>query len=157
MTRILTGEYRQTLPDQLPAPFLRGRVMYGVSALELDFLIDTGAEVTVLSPADASNLFGNQAHRLLPRLYPSIHISGVGQGKAVEVPLTLVFRDQDEDPLYLRLPVLVMPSPQGPSQSSALGPLPSLLGRDILNRFVLILNPATETVELTELDVAEAG
>jgi len=149
VTRILTGEYRQSLPEQPPAPFLRGRVVHGASAVELDFLIDTGAEVTVLSPVDAANLFGDQAHRLLSRLYPTAQIAGIGHGEAVEVPLTLVFRDPDEGPLYIRQPTLVMQP-----QTAAIGPLPSLLGRDVINRFALLLNPATETVEFTELDAA---
>ena len=155
MTRVLNGFYRQTLPGQPPAPFLTGDAIYGDNHQEVHFMIDTGADITVLSPEDAEDLFGETAHSRLGDLFPDnrVFLAGVGQGEAVEVPMTLAFRVPNEPPIVFRHFVLVM----APPQSATMSPLPSLLGRDILNRFVLLLNPAIESVELTELDATPSG
>lgn len=156
MTRVLHGEYQQQFRGQPPGPYLSGFVVFDDRQLEVRFLIDTGADTTVLSPEDAADLLGGEVYRRLGVLFPDnrVSVTGVGVGDAVELPLTLVFRVPDERPLVFREPVLVAAAPGEPR---ATVPLPSLLGRDILNRFILLLNPATETVELTELDAASAG
>lgn len=155
MSRVITGSYRQAFPDQPPAPRVTGELVYGNLQLTTEFLLDTGADWTVLSAGDARRLFGREGHRRLRQLFPDnrVSITGVGTSEAVEVPLTLAFRIPGERPVIFRRLVLVLTQ----LQYGASVRLPSLLGRDILNRFTLFLNPATETVELTELDLTPAG
>lgn len=149
----------QPFPGRPPAPFLNANVTFDDNEVPVDLLIDTGAEVTVLFPSDASRLFGNERYARLPVEYPEdlVPISGVGASAAVELELTVAFPALQGNAVVVRFPVLIMPAPSQQQTLRQPVALPSLLGRDILNRFVLLLNPATDTVELTELSAAPAG
>lgn len=155
MTRILHGEYQQRFPGQPPGAYLGGHVVLDDEQIEVEFLIDTGADITVLSAEDATKVFGSEAYRRLGDLFPDnrISVTGIGVGDAVELPLTLVFRAPDDRPFVFRERILVTATPP---ELLATVSIPSLLGRDILNRFILLLNPEAGLVELTELDPAPA-
>lgn len=107
---------------------------------QVAFLIDTGADATVLSPRDTRKLRINTA--ALPAGPPS---TGVGGRMAtVYAPATITLEHFTHD---LRLRILV---PTSPAQERALARIPSLLGRDILEHFGFFLELRTGRVVLLE-------
>ena len=158
MTATIRGHYRQTFPGRSPAPFLTATVTFDDNDQEADFLIDTGAEITVLFPHDAARLFGSETYARLGRLFSGnvVPISGVGANAAVELEMAIALPVSDGQPVVFRQPIVVMPAPTEPQTLRQADGLASLLGRDILNHFILMLNPSTAAVELTELDAAPA-
>ncbi len=157
MTRVFRGRYQSSFPGQPPGAWLKVYAIFEGRQRELDFLIDTGSDVTMLSAKDSVNLLGHEAYQRLDDAFPDsrVSVTSVGMGDAVAVNLMLVFRVLGDLPIVFRLPVLITPPPvMQPAGSPTL--LPSLLGRDILNHFSILLNPAADTVELTELEMAPA-
>jgi len=127
-----------------PAPYVGGSVYLprlGVGN-RVEFLLDTGADATTLHPVDAHKL-GIDGSALGPA---SFQTSGVG-GQARYTPEYAIvsFYDKDaEDWRSFRIQVYI-PSPE--NEHSA-GSLPSLLGRDILNRCHCTLDAAENHVVL---------
>ena len=105
----------------------------------------TGADRTILTPLDALRLaeelgidIGN-----LPIGVPSTGVGGQTDTRLVEAVVTLA---SFSTPLSL-----AMLEPRVP-----LLPIPSLLGRDILSRFALIVEQRADRVLLLEQEEAEA-
>lgn len=100
------------------------------------FLIDTGADCTVLMPADAKRL--NVDYSKIGQTAISLGSSGPGKGHVC--PATTTFGEAGVGTytydVSLRLPE---PKPE-------LLVLPSLLGRDVLNRWRLSMQPDTRTI-----------
>lgn len=99
---------------------------------QVQFEIDTGAAVTVLSDGDASRLLGVE-HRLLDFHADAQRIglqglAGLTAGNMLEARLTL---STDEGQLRLVQPIVIPP----PTDRIAPRSLPSLLGRDVLRHF----------------------
>ncbi len=107
--------------------------------LEVAFLIDTGADYSVLAPYDAI-LLGLDWSRL-GHGAPSLGVGGTAETSAI--PATLTFGDLSID---LQLSILSTPDGTRPL------PLPSLLGRDVLSRFCLIVDQATNRMLLLSAD-----
>jgi len=113
---------------------------------DVAFLIDTGADATLLGPRDAANLHINTA--LLP-VGPLI--TGVaGRARTVYAEATVTFGHLTYD-----LPLRIL-APRGKDQERALRRIPSLLGRDIIFRFALLLEERTNRVLLLEPNEADA-
>jgi hypothetical protein len=115
-------------------PYLDGRLVIPRSNLKADisFLIDTGADTSALMPADARRLGIDYATLTGERV--SVGIGGVS--RSYTEPVLVAFSDPGKS-LYVYQIDIVIPAP-----SPALFRLPSLLGRDILNRWSMSYNPS---------------
>ena len=128
-------------------PFVTGTVTVHATgvAWEVDFFLDTGADVSVLMSDDARELGLDVP--ALPR--SAVVASGVGGEVGLRtVAATLTFSDAERSYLYrMDLPVIE----PGPYTEG----VPSLLGRDILNRWLLRYEAPRDILE-AEVDTADA-
>ena len=128
--------------------------MIGGRLVGVDFVIDSGADYSVLGPEDALDLFG-PAYLSLDFADPdtSLEMSGVGGGVTRlllrEFPLAFFADDGSRVAVTLIL-AIAEPSPAAPSDHGS-WLLPSLLGRDILHYFDLLLSYHPPGVTLLEL------
>ncbi|HLH23534.1 MAG TPA: hypothetical protein VK066_13515 [Chloroflexota bacterium] len=113
---------------------------------EVEFLIDTGAESTILGPVDA--LWLRIDTRLLPTGPRTVGIGGRIATTRLEARLRLGDR-----PISTVLRLL---APRSRRQQQALLSLPSLLGRDVLRHFALVVEERTDRVLLLDPDEADA-
>lgn len=98
--------------------------------LDTEFLVDTGADVSVLNPADAIAL-GIAS----PRSAQTVQVGGVtGRAEYHREWANLTFQVGQQVFIY-RLRLLVAP------MATDLLELPSLLGRDVLNRWDMSYRP----------------
>ncbi|MFH1352924.1 MAG: retropepsin-like aspartic protease [bacterium] len=130
--------------------FIRAHLV--LSELPLDavvnFLVDTGASKTVISDKDAIFLKVDYE-----KLKPSSQkLSGVGGSVDTYIfeDTTLVFKTE-ADKLEFKFPILFLKhdlTSMNEEDRIKILRIPSLLGRDILNRFKLIYNPSENKLEL---------
>jgi len=116
----------------LPALGIRGFVL---------FLIDTGADCTVLMPRDAAQLkvdYSKLTHQDYVLSAGGLTLQYMSQAK---VSFAIIAQTEYEYDVQIRLP----------KHQSELMIAPSILGRDILNRWQLSLNPKTSTIFATPL------
>ena len=158
--RRIRGTYPHlTLPPHpslplTPAAAVSAQVMQGGRLIGVDFLIDTGADYTTLGPRSALQVLG-PAYLSLDFADPdtSLEMSGVGGGVTRlllrELPLAFFADDGSRVAVTLNL-AIAEPSPPAPSDRGS-WLLPSLLGRDILHHFDLLLSYHPPTVALIEL------
>jgi predicted aspartyl protease len=107
---------------------------------DVEFLVDTGADSTVLAPADAIFLGLDVAR--FRRGTPSTGVGGTIGTAFTDATLTL-------DDLTYDLPLrLLVPTTR--AQGRALFRLPSLLGRDFLSHFALFMEERSRRVILLE-------
>ena len=124
------GEVRdaRVLPHSIVsggAPLIAVRVTLSDRSEEIAFLIDTGADATVLHPADAHSILGNELHRI--------------DFDRVVRDATLTLRSEDRRLHPIEMPILIArPIPSEPGDHGNWR-LPSLLGRDFLRHFRLEL------------------
>ena len=130
---MILGEF-----DERGRPFVRGRLV--APRLEIDesvlFLLDTGADVTCLHPADAKNVD-------LPfdQLRNETSYRGVGGTSPYFVePVILSFTDKLQARLYT-VQLLIAE----PNRSNEV--LPSLLGRDVINNWHIEYDPTRSRLE----------
>ncbi len=115
-------------------------------SLVVPFLIDTGADHTLLSPAEGIRLHQDLGVDLLslPRGEPIGGVGGYMETRTIEVSMTIgsytatIQASLTEPPTYGDLPVM-----------------PSLLGWDILREFALYIEHRTDSVLLLEREDAE--
>jgi hypothetical protein len=107
---------------------------------DVEFLVDTGADTTLLAPYDALAL-GIDVTRLPPGL-PTRGVGGTAPTATVQATLIL-----DSSTFSLTLRIL---APQGRQQQHALAYIPSLLGRDIISHFALFFEERSDRVLLLE-------
>ena len=113
---------------------------------DAQFLVDTGADSSLLSPIDA--LFLAIDISRLPQGAPGIGIGGMTTTVEAQATITL-----GTSPFPFALRVL---APRTRRQAQAVRRIPSLLGRDILAHFALFLEERTDRVLLLEPDEADA-
>ena len=124
-------------------PFVRARVTIprlGVQR-EVDFLVDTGSDSTCVNRRDAVNMgLSPEVFRGSERAYAE----GVGGGsRYFREYARLVFLDTDDGRPYEHMTSLLIVN-----LSDAPSPIPSLLGRDVLNLHRMVYAPAERRLEL---------
>lgn len=125
------------------APYIRARVILPRFGLEweIDFLMDTGADDTCLHPMDVLNV-GVPFERL-----GNEEIStGIGGGASYYIePGILAFEDGAQFRLYeVELPIAK------PTEDNTR--IPSLLGRNIINRWSVLYEPINGRLECRVLE-----
>lgn len=122
-------------------PFLRGDVLlprFGVQVV-VDFLVDTGADVTCLHPKDSI-----PARVPFGRLGNLASSRGIGGQSAYFIEQAVVsFRDASGRPIYEYDVNLHVGKPEDVSDR-----IPSLLGQDVLKRWRLVHDPAVDMLEV---------
>ena len=119
------------------APLIQIAVALEDRSDDIWFLIDTGADATVLHPADAQSLLGDGLRRIDFERDP-YRAAGVGVGGGVDRVVreaTLMLRSVDDETYPMEMPILIArPTPAEPGDHGNWR-LPSLLGRDFLRHF----------------------
>ena len=121
-------------------PYIQGRLF--IPRLEIwsdvSFLVDTGADKTTLLPADSLRM-GLDYGTLTKSPIPSVGIGGISRSYTEE---SIVLFSEPGKALYLYEVALEIVRPDDHIMD-----IPSLLGRDILNRWRMDYSPTTD--ELT--------
>ena len=119
------------------APLIQIAVALEDRSDDIWFLIDTGADATVLHPADAQSLLGDGLRRIDFESDP-YRAAGLGVGGGVDRVVrdaTLTLRSVDNETYATEMPILIArPTPTEPGDHGNWR-LPSLLGRDFLRHF----------------------
>lgn len=129
------------------APFIDGHIISSSQGIDetIRFLIDTGASHTTILDKDAIRLNINY-HHLTPHKY---NVSGVGGiVETFIIKDTILYLKSTDSPLAkssikLTLPILVLRHPlhqMKEEEKIRILRLPSLLGRDVINREKLVYN-----------------
>jgi predicted aspartyl protease len=129
-------------------PFITARVSIPSQHIvgEVHFLVDTGADSTLLAPRDALNLSLDLTH--FPQGPRSTGVGGITTTVTAQATITL-----DEHSFTIPLRIL---APRSTRQRAALARIPSLFGRDLLAHFALFFEVRTATVLLLEPDEADS-
>jgi hypothetical protein len=140
---MLTGRFG----DTSGRPYIEGRLIFPALKIsgDISFLIDTGADRSLLHPDDGIRLGIDYAN--LTGNAESVGIGGICQN-FVE-PAWFVFSEPKRF-LYIHFVDLAI-SPPAPERMQ----LPSLLGRDILDKWRMIYNPIKKrlTFQVLSADV----
>ena len=126
-------------------PFLRGDVLVprlGVRAV-VNFLVDTGADVTCLHPKDSvpARISFSQLRNL------AVNRGIGGQSTYFVEQAILSFRDASDGLIYEYEVELYVGKPEDVSHQ-----IPSLLGQDVLKRWRMIHDPASDKLEIQPRD-----
>ncbi len=108
-----------------------GEVNDPAAAIPVVFLVDSGADMTVLHPQDSRRLFVNEEQWAKVRQYPSISVGGAGQDQPhYQVPgyVLLLHEDQQVDMQSVELHIA--------ERHAGNEQIESLLGRDVLQHYV---------------------
>ena len=118
--------------DAKGRPYVLARVLLpGLHSGNVPFLFDTGADHTVLMPKDAAIL--GVDYDGLPDPDETLGVGGTAEISQEDVDI--VFADSEVRVVYVyRMPVRILLPSGNPSEMR----LPSLLGRDIINRWRIV-------------------
>jgi hypothetical protein len=128
-------------------PHIRGVLRFPLGATQplvhVDFLIDTGAEQTLIMPDDymAAGIRFRDFQR-----FPTGAPVGVGGPITVRIVPSLIWlREEEAGDLKPHLVVIQVAEP-----NHITVPLPSLLGRDFTDQFRLIIDPTNDVLVLDD-------
>ena len=152
----IRGYYRRSerFPSPPPAPHIAALV--DIPALgrtvAINFLLDTGADVTSLLPQSVRRL-GIDLDSVQPLEGTPERLEGVGGYASCKVVEAVVNLPQDADSaVFVRFPVNLVLIEGEPAQASGPHePLSAVIGRDILNLCECTFNAATGRVTLEPL------
>lgn len=113
---------------------------------EVNFLVDTGADSTLLVPPDALRLNLDVAR--LPEGPPVTGVGGLTRTVYTEAAIAFGH-------LAYQLPLRIL-APVDDEQARSLRRIPSLLGRDILSHFAVFIEERTSRVLLLEPNEADS-
>ena len=119
------------------SPRMLVRLSLGGRSGDMWFLIDTGADATVLHPADAQRFLGDNLQRIdfARDRYRAAGLGVGGGADRVARDATLTLRSVDDEAYSVEMPILIArPVPAEPGDHGNWR-LPSLLGRDFLRHF----------------------
>ena len=139
---MIRGYFSSSDPQAHPSPYVNGLVNFpsiGISEMEVQFLVDSGANDTVLGHYESHRIVNGYGVDLTG--LPMAAVPGVGG--SVSTRLVQAELEFDGFVAHLLLPVLELMHGQPPS-------IPSLLGRDILSHFALFMEERTDRVLLLE-------
>ena len=155
MTRKFQGTLRPLGPIPHPGlianprPMIRLEVMHSRERYATRFMIDTGADFTLVQPRDVRALLGPDIDRTTVPNHEIISLAGIGSNTVETVARTVGLRFYDTQGLPFRFSQTILfalpPSPGRPTPWN----VPSLLGRDILRYFDLHLSYDPPTVSLS--------
>ncbi len=139
---MISGYFRSAGLEN-PSPYVNGVVSVpsvGLIGMEVRFLIDTGSGSTLIGDIDADRMFRyyDVDARSLGEGIPSQGIGGIVPTREVQATLQL-----EDFSASLRIDILEPVPGQQPS-------VPSLLGRDVLSHFALLMEERTGRVLLLE-------
>lgn len=156
VTELIQGHFqprRSDLQRSSPAPpFVSAGVLFGDVFGEVDFPIDTGADSTLLSPQDAVTVLGPDAYRELFEDSAVSEISGIGEGLAAVHTVQLWLFDSSGGFLSFEHEIMVTRLTLVGTGEPANCWMPSLLGRDLLERFRLTIGYHPPEIELALVD-----
>ena len=156
VTTTVLGHFQPNRPDlrDYPsnAPFVSGALLHQDQFREVDFLIDTGADITVVSPQDALFLFGIDHYQELLTRSPGVSLSGIGSGFAVTQPIQLFLFDEAGGLAGFERNATIMGLAVDSEGQPGNWSMPSLLGRDILEQFTLTISYRPPLIELVRSD-----
>ncbi len=139
-----------------PRPFLAIGVGEPPEMATVDFLIDTGADLTTICPADAVRIWGARYLAIdFEQDDTSEPVRGIGGSQLLiirrKTRLTLFPSTERVRELHLERELSILP-PNSPSWINQ-----SLLGRDLLSLFEFVMSQKRNVIELTlSVDDAEA-
>lgn len=135
-----------------PAPRITLIVLFGGQAKRVPFMIDSGADFTIIQYHDIASMFRLEGRIISFEPGPDmITVTGIGHATArcrVQ-QLGLRFRDSSGGLLTITQAVAIAEPPSTSNTQGAVWKLPSLLGRDLLSRFDFNLSYDPPTVSLT--------
>lgn len=145
MTRRFRGRFRPVGPQTHPELVLASRPIIAITMMlgrrheQVRFMIDTGADLSIVSPTATERLFGDEfdfnsipASRRLP-------MAGIGPGMVDTVIQRVGLLMTDEDGAGFRFPQTMLFAVPQPGVAGRWR-VPSVLGRDVLRRFELRLS-----------------
>lgn len=156
VSRVFSGYFQRwgvrphpRLPT-VPKPHIRGELLFGRQRISVSFMIDTGADFTIVAPSVAAYVLQGEPDHPPITNSDRVDICGVGRGavrtRIRSLGLSLV--DDSNQSYWSTFSVLLVDPGDATSKSVAWN-LPSLLGRDVLRRFDLNLSYEPPSVSLT--------
>lgn len=150
ITGLFARHRRGHLSDAPLAPFVIASVGDVSLRLRARFMIDTGADFSVVAPLDTLRLFGDDID--FSGTTSDFAIAGIGgvETRFIRMPIQLNFSADDGQRLTKTYDMAVLePSPERAGEPDGWA-MPSLLGRDVLQHFDLHLSYHPPSVSLTE-------
>ena len=152
MSEVVHGHFEPLRSDlrfySATAPFVASKVIHGGQLLDIDFLVDTEADSSILSPQDAASLFGIEQYEALFQHEPVISVAGVGRGVGVQQFVQLLLFDVVGGSISFNHVMTVMGLALDQEGQPTNWSMPSLLGRDVLEQFCLHLCYRPPSLEL---------